>query len=79
MGNHSMRNLSPAQKRLLELIATEPVEIQEAAKRLNTTVAGVSNTRSMLRGYGLVEAWRVWQGPIVITPAGREALERGQI
>jgi len=68
------RPLSPAQFRLLRLIEREPVEIQDAARRLKTTVAGISNTRSMLRGYGMIEPWSLWQGPIVISAAGRKAL-----
>jgi len=67
--------MSEAQRRLLRLIAKGPIDIREAARRLHTTVAGVSNTRTVLLVMGYVEPWELWQGPIVITDDGRAAIE----
>ena len=67
--------MSKAQKRLLELLVRRgPVTIHEAAVAIGTTVAGISNTRTVCRDMGWIENWKLWQGPIEITEAGRQAV-----
>lgn len=66
--------MTKAQQKLLELASTEAVTIQEAARRIGTTVAAISNTRSCCRTQGWVKEWGFWQGPIEITDEGRAAL-----
>lgn len=70
--------MTKAQYRLLSLANRETVDIHKAARRLKTTVAGISNTRTALRTMGWVKDWKLWQGPIEITDKGRNSMQRAR-
>lgn len=67
--------LSLPQRRLLKLASSRPVSVRLAADLLDRPVNAVSDVRNSLLRFGLVEQWKCWDDPVVLTEDGRHLAE----